>query len=281
MVKLRPGLEKVTAYCRDKLLRESRRAGQFIEANIRRLMALWVALTALGGLAKILQLVGRHPRAASLEQLAPLGLGYGLAAIAPVIGYLLVQKCFPRGRVHPQPKIRLARLGRWSDLDPQQVIGRQGAGLSGLNVSVVAGLLLCLVMRLGEYYLAVPAIPAAVSGWAATFYWMMTLDLAFLAFLYSVAIAMALNSAPLFPRMLAYAWFCDVLMQLAIARAMVNAGPLPAEIVAPLQAFLVINIKKVMISASLWLPYLLLSANINATFRHRIRVSGPLLLRLA
>jgi hypothetical protein len=31
------------------------------------------------------------------------------------------------------------------------------------------------------------------------------------------------------------------------------------------------NVKKVLISAALWLPYLLLSRRVNVTFRHRLR----------
>jgi hypothetical protein len=30
------------------------------------------------------------------------------------------------------------------------------------------------------------------------------------------------------------------------------------------------NVKKVLISAGLWLPYLLLSRRVNVTFRHRV-----------
>jgi hypothetical protein len=38
-----------------------------------------------------------------------------------------------------------------------------------------------------------------------------------------------------------------------------------------LQAFLAGNIKKVLISVMIWLPYLLVSNRVNVTFRQRVR----------
>ena len=72
-------------------------------------------------------------------------------------------------------------------------------------------------------------------------------------------------------RSLAYTWLCDVLMQVAIARYTISAGGLPNEIAEPLLAFLSANIKKVLISVMIWLPYLVVSNRINVTFRQRVR----------
>ena len=38
-----------------------------------------------------------------------------------------------------------------------------------------------------------------------------------------------------------------------------------------MQAFLVANVKKVLISVVIWLPYLLISNRVNVTFRQRVR----------
>lgn len=270
MTQLEARLGRVATWCSDRLREDSRRVGRFIERNLSRMIALWAALTLLGGGAKVLLLVSQHPRASTFERLAPLGLAYLVAACTPLVAYALVQKCFPAGAIHAQPRIRLARLGRWSQIDPDRAREIAGTGISGLMVSIVAGLLLCMAMRLGEYSLAVPAIPAGAPAWAMIYFWMMTFDLVFIVFLYSAAVAMALNGAPLFPRLLVYAWLCDVLMQIAIARAVTSSGTLPSEVVAPLQGFLEINVKKVFISMMIWMPYLLLSKQVNAIFRGRV-----------
>ena len=93
----------------------------------------------------------------------------------------------------------------------------------------------------------------------------------FLSFLYAVCITLALRAAPLFPRMLVYAWLCDVMMQLAIAHYAASVGGMPGELAISLQSYLTANIQKVLISVVIWLPYLLMSARVNVTFRNRIR----------
>ena len=57
--------------------------------------------------------------------------------------------------------------------------------------------------------------------------------------------------------------------QSLIAHA-VMATNVPAAVAASLHELLQGNITKVAISASLWLPYLLLSKRVNVTFRHRV-----------
>jgi hypothetical protein len=84
-----------------------------------------------------------------------------------------------------------------------------------------------------------------------------------------VAFVAALRRVPLFPRLLLAIWLGDVAMQLITAQLAVGTD-LPAKVASALQTFLTGNVKKVLISMGLWLPYLLLSTRVNVTYRHRI-----------
>jgi Protein of unknown function (DUF2569) len=102
----------------------------------------------------------------------------------------------------------------------------------------------------------------------------MTIDMVVMGFLYSVCFVMALRSVPYFPRMMVLTWALDISMQLGIASTMAASPDLPAEVAQALQPFVTGNLQKVLISVTLWLPYLLVSKRVNLTFRHRVRVRG-------
>ena len=268
---VRARFSAIHAWLSAHLMAESERIARFLDRRLTMLLATWFAIAALAGGVKILLLCVAVPNAATFVIVLPLIVPYALIALAPLAGYALVGRCFTSGTIAAQPRLRLAKLGLWSSVSLDDARQRQNFGMSGLLVSLVAGLLLSMVMRLGEYLIGVPAIPGVAPPWALAMFDAMTFDLVYLSFLYSVCIAMALKAAPLFPRMLAYTWLCDVAMQVAIARYTINAGGLPNEVAAPLQAFLVANIKKVLISVMIWLPYLLVSNRVNVTFRLRVR----------
>jgi hypothetical protein len=80
-----------------------------------------------------------------------------------------------------------------------------------------------------------------------------------------------LRRVPLFPRLQLAIWLCDLAMQLVTAQLAVGTN-LPSTVAVALQAFLTGNVKKVLISMGLWLPYLLLSTRVNLTYRHRVPV---------
>ena len=268
---VRDRLNPIQDWLSAHLTAESERIARFLDRRITTLLAIWFALAVLAGGVKILLLIAAQPNAATLAIVLPLIVPYALIALAPTAGYALVVQCFTNGTITAQPRLRLANMGRWSSVTPAEARQQPNFGMSGLLVSLVAGLLLSMVLRLGEYFLAMPAIPRVAPAWALAMSDAMTFDLIYLSFLYSVCIAMALKAAPLFPRMLAYTWLCDVLMQVAIARYTISAGGLPNEIAEPLLAFLSANIKKVLISVMIWLPYLVVSNRINVTFRQRVR----------
>ena len=71
-------------------------------------------------------------------------------------------------------------------------------------------------------------------------------------------------------RLLVAIWIGDLAMQLFTANLVMRAGGLPPAVASALHSLLEGNVKKVLISAALWLPYLLLSTRVNVTFRHRV-----------
>ena len=87
-----------------------------------------------------------------------------------------------------------------------------------------------------------------------------------------IAFVAALRRVPLFPRLLAAIWFGDLAMQLFTAELVVRAGHLPQGVAVALESLLTGNVKKVLISAALWLPYLLLSKRVNVTYRSRVAI---------
>jgi hypothetical protein len=59
-------------------------------------------------------------------------------------------------------------------------------------------------------------------------------------------------------------------MQIVTANLVMRSGDLPPQVASALHSLLEGNVKKVLISMALWLPYLLLSTRVNVTFRNRV-----------
>jgi hypothetical protein len=100
----------------------------------------------------------------------------------------------------------------------------------------------------------------------------MTFDVVLFGSLYMIAFVAALRKVPLFPRLLAAIWLGDLTMQLVTAELVTRAGDVPPQVASALSGVLEGNVKKVLISIGLWLPYLLLSKRVNVTYRHRMPV---------
>jgi hypothetical protein len=196
-------------------------------------------------------------------------LPYALAALAPVAGYRLAMAAFPGDRLPAQASFRLAIYGRWRRLDPLQARTHPAFGPFGFMASLLVGMLLNVPVRSFEFLLAVPAMNHHAPAWGTTIFYMMAFDVITMNFLYAVCFVMALRSVPLFPRMLLLAWSTDLALQLAIARTTAEAGLHPQVAVA-LEDLLSGNMSKVLISAAIWLPYLLLSDRVNVTYRSRV-----------
>jgi hypothetical protein len=137
-------------------------------------------------------------------------------------------------------------------------------------VSLMVGMMLNVPVRTLEYFAAMPPVAGGVPAWLSALHFAMTFDVVLFTSLYMIAFVAALRRVPLFPRLLAAIWLGDLAMQVFTAQLVVNAGHVPHGVAAALQALLTGNVKKVLISVALWLPYLLLSKRVNVTYRNRV-----------
>lgn len=236
-----------------------------IESRLDRIMLLWLLLA---GLASAVRIAASPISAASVDPatFAP----YLLLVLAPFASMVLALRWFAGGDSMPQPAFRLAQIGKW------RAVGRSAAqrhrlyGAGGLMVSLLIGILLNVPVRAMEYLAAMPALAGPVPAWLSTLHLMLTLDVVLLTSLYTIAFVAALRRVPLFPRLLVAIWALDLAMQLVTAQLVAGTPGLPQPVATALHALLEGNVKKVLISMALWLPYLLLSKRVNVTYRHRL-----------
>ena len=231
----------------------------------------WMVIFTLGCLPRLLFPVTPLTGAADVVALV---VPYMLIALAPVAGYLVATGSFPRGLLTAQPSIRLSQYGRWRRLDVLEARKSPVFGPAGFMASLLIGLLLNVVVRSFEFLVAMPAMGGAAPVWGDRLFALMAADVVVMSFFYMVCFVMALRSVPLFPRMLLLAWGLDIMMQLLIGKTIMATPGVPAEVAVPLQALLEGNITKVLISAFVWLPYLILSDRVNVTYRRRAPVCG-------
>jgi hypothetical protein len=235
-----------------------------IEGGLPRIMTLWFAL-AIAGCA--IRIAASPLRAMpDLSTFTP----YILLVGGPLLSMGLALYWFRKGDQLPQPVYRLAVAGRWRDVSANEARRHPLYGSSGIMVSLLVGMLLNVPVRALEYLAAMPALAGHVPQWLSTLRFVMTLDVVLLSSLYTIAFVAALRRVPLFPRLLAAIWLIDVTMQLGIATAVAGTHGLPIPVADALHTLLDGNVKKVLISVCLWLPYLLLSKRVNVTFRHRV-----------
>jgi hypothetical protein len=235
-----------------------------IEGSLGRIMTGWFIAAMLASALRI----AVSPLHASLE--TGTLLPYLLLVTAPLLSMGLALYWFRDGDQLPQPVTRLARVGRWRSVSLDQAKRHALYGSSGIMVSLLVGMLLNVPVRALEYLAAIPALSGTVPAWLSTLHFMMTLDVVLLSSLYTIAFVAALRRVPLFPRLLAAIWAIDIAMQMGIASAVAGTEGLPSKVAEALHTLLDGNVKKVMISVALWLPYLLLSKRVNVTYRHRV-----------
>lgn len=235
-----------------------------LENRMARIMLAWLALAGLASVVRIA--VSPVKGMPDFATVAP----YLLLVFAPVVSIVLALRWFARGEDLPQPATRLARLGTWRNLGAGQARRHALYGTTGIMVSLLVGMLINIPLRAAEYLTAMPALSGPVPHWLGTLHALMTLDVILLSSLYAIAFVAALRRVPLFPRLLMAIWMVDLAMQLLTAQLVADTPGLPPAVAGALHSLLDGNVKKVMISVALWLPYLLLSTRVNVTFRHRI-----------
>ena len=235
-----------------------------LENRLDRIMLAWLALAGLASAVRI----AASPIRNSMPDMATFA-PYLLLVFAPVVSILLAMRWFADGEEMPQPQTRLARLGSWKSLSPDEARRHGLYGTSGIMVSLLVGMLLNIPIRAAEYLAGMPALTGPVPAWLVTLHTLMTADVVLLSSLYAIAFVAALRRLPLFPRLLVAIWMIDLAMQLVTAQLVAGAPGLPPAVATSLHTVLDGNVKKVLISVALWLPYLLLSARVNVTFRHR------------
>ena len=238
-----------------------------LENGLPRIMTCWLVLALLASALRVMSSPLRgHPP--DLGMVLP----YVLLTVAPLVSMGLALRWFENGDRLSQPATRLACFGRWRILTDEEARADPLYGTSGMMVSLLVGMLLNVPVRAAEYFAAMPALSGPVPHWLRLLHTMLTLDVVLLSSLYTIAFVAALRRVPLFPRLLVAIWAIDLAMQVGIAQAVTSGGDLPAGVAQMLHTVLDGNVKKVLISAALWAPYLLLSRRVNLTYRKRAAV---------
>jgi len=236
-----------------------------LDNRLDRILQSWLLIAGLAAAARIA--LSSHEVPANASSAA---LSYLLLVIAPAASTLLALRWFRGGDWQPQPTMRLAQFGRWRNVERAEAVRHPVYGTSGIMVSLLVGMMLNVPVRALEYLVAMPPLPLAAPEWLSALHFAMTFDVVLFSCLYMVAFVAALRRVPLFPRLLLAIWVADLAMQLFTACLVSNAGGVPPGVVTALHSMLEGNVKKVLISMALWLPYLLLSTRVNITYRHRL-----------
>jgi hypothetical protein len=236
-----------------------------IDRGLDRIVIWWLVLSSLASAARF----ATAPHSLPIAAASNLG-AYALLVLAPAASTILALRWFTDGRLQPQPSTRLARVGRWVTVSPADAQRHPLYGCSGIMVSLLIGMMLNVPVRAAEYLAAMPPVPASAPGWLSALHFSLTLDAVLFGSLYMVAFVAALRHVPLFPRLLAAIWLGDLAMQLVTAKLVVAASPVPGPVADALHRLLYGNIEKTLISIAVWLPYLLLSARVNITYRSRV-----------
>jgi hypothetical protein len=253
------------------LARRSAAVPRALAARIEAFAVAWAAVFIFVSLPKLL-FPATAPR--GMADVLEVAVPYLLIAFAPLAGYRLAAASFPSGGRVAQPAIRLSFYGRWRKLSLLDARANPAFGPTGFMASLLIGLLLNIPVRSFEFLTAMPAVSGNAPLWGQTLFLLLAADVVVMGFFYMVCFVLALRTVPLFPRMLLFVWMLDITAQLIIARQVGAMPGLPDQVAHSLRDLLHGNIAKVLISAFVWLPYLILSERVNVTYRQRASAAG-------
>jgi hypothetical protein len=235
------------------------------EDGLDRILKAWLLVAMLACSARSVAAPAGFERTG-----APSVIAYLLLVLAPVVSTLLALRWFEDSDRRRPLSTRMALVGRWRDISRYEARGHALYGANGIMVSLLVGMLLNVPVRAAEYLAAMPPMPSAAPHWAAVLQATMTFDVILFTSLYPIAFVAALKRSPIFPRLLVAIWMLDIVTQLGIAKVVSESAQLPPAVADALHGLLAGNVKKVLISVGLWLPYLLLSTRVNVTYRQRV-----------
>ena len=242
-----------------------------LENGLPRLMFWWIIFASMAcGMRAAFAATPVEGAASHVTQLMP----YILVVAAPAVSMMLALRWFPRDADFAQPETRLALWGRWRGIAPAEARAMPHYGAAGLMASLLLGMLLNVPVRMLEFLAAIPALGDSAPEWLRLLFGLMLIDVVVFSSLYVIACVAALRHVPLFPRMLAAIWGLDLLMQVGIARVADGIIQFPPPVAHALADLLDGNLKKVLISAAIWCPYLLLSRRVNLTYRCRVPIQS-------
>lgn len=238
-----------------------------LQANLRSIAAVWILLISFAcGLRLAFAVTHVDPGLGAISNALP----YVAVTMAPVATLFFALRIFPAGQLYAQPAIRLARYGRWRRVNCLDARALPAFGANGLMASLLIGMLLNVPVRTTEFLVAIPALGSHAPGWYQALFHIMVADVVIMTSLYLFAFVMAIRLVPFFPRFLVLVWGMDLLAQLGIAKLVASVSGVPIAVERALLDLLEGNLKKVLISAAIWLPYLILSDRVNITYRQRI-----------
>lgn len=195
---------------------------------------------------------------------------YALVVASPAVFLALALRWFSEPALPPARRFAMGPV-RWRQISPAEASRHRLYGPYGIMFSLLIGILLNVPVRTLEYLGAIPPLPDAAPLWLRTLSALCLADVVVFSAFYAICFAAALKRHPVFPGLLMAVWAFDFTTQFAI-KSLIHIVPgTPAAVAAAATTLFDGNTKKVLISMTLWLPYLLLSRRINVTYRHRIR----------